>query len=245
MPGVRYERQLPLIGADGQARLLASRVAIIGQGALGTASASYLARAGVGSLLLVDDDRVELSNLQRQSLFDEYDVGESKAVTARDRLRRINSDIEVEACTGRLDADNADAILSGADLVVDGTDNLAARELINRWCVEHRVPWIYGGVAGGRGMTMNILPGGSCFKCLVPGGETEGDNARTSGIFSTTAALIAAIQCTEAVKILARGVNDASVRRTLLYVDLAENNFEQHAVTRLPGCSVCGGYHGN
>ena len=133
MPGGRYERQLPLIGADGQARLLASQVAIIGQGALGTASASYLARAGVGSLLLVDDDRVELSNLQRQSLFDEYDVGESKAVTARDRLRRINSEIEVEACTGRFDVDNADAILSGADLVVDGTDNLAARELINRW----------------------------------------------------------------------------------------------------------------
>ena len=231
MPGVRYERQLPLIGADGQARLLASRVAIIGQGALGTASASYLARAGVGSLLLVDDDSVELSNLQRQSLFDEYDVGASKAVTARDRLRRINSEIEVEACTRRLD--------------VDGTDNLAARELINRWCVEHRVPWIYGGVAGGRGMTMNILPGGPCFKCLMPGGAMEGDNARTSGIFSTTAALIAAIQCTEAVKILARGVNDASVRRTLLYVDLAENNFEQHAVTRLPGCSVCGGNHGN
>lgn len=241
----RYSRQTAFsgIGAEGQKRLLSSTVVIVGQGALGTASSSFLTRAGVGRLILIDDDRVELSNLQRQTLYEQADVGRLKAECAKEHLERINSDVSIEAVCKRLTDGNADALLGEADVVVDATDNFPARECINLWCVRHGTPWIYGGVAGSEGMTMNILPGGPCFKCLMPGEAPKKEDcadASTRGIISTLPSFIASVQCTEAMKILARGADDPAVRRTLVYADLFRNFYEQHEIKALPGCPVCG-----
>lgn len=157
----RYDRQirLPYIDHAGQEKLGHAHVAIVGQGALGTAASSYLARAGVGHILIIDNDIVELSNLQRQTLFDESDVGRSKADAACEHLGKINSDISIASSRERLTEDNAPALLGGADIVIDASDNFEARKIINNCCVPRGIPWIYGGVVQSQGMTMNIVPG--------------------------------------------------------------------------------------
>ena len=172
----RYDRQirLPYIDHAGQEKLGHAHVAIVGQGALGTAASSYLARAGVGHILIIDNDIVELSNLQRQTLFEEGDIGRSKADAACEHLRKINSDISVTSSRERLTEDNASALLGGADIVIDASDNFEARKIINDCCVPRGIPWIYGGVVQSQGMTMNIVPGGPCFACLMPG-SVNGD----------------------------------------------------------------------
>lgn len=241
----RYSRQTAFygIGAEGQEKLLSSTVVIVGQGALGSASASFLARAGIGRLILIDDDRVELSNLQRQTLYEQADVGLLKAECAKKHLEEINSDVKTEIFCERLTDGNADRLLGAADVVVDATDNFPARECINRWCVSHKTPWIYGGVAGSEGMTMNILPNGPCFKCLMPEDAPKKEDcadASTRGIISTLPSFISSIQCTEAMKILVHGADAPSVRRSLIYVDLFRNIYEQHVIKALPACPVCG-----
>ena len=244
----RYSRQeqLPYIGRSGQEKLLSSSAVIVGCGALGTHSAECLARSGVGVIRIIDPECIELSNLQRQCLFNESDVGAPKAVCAANRLSGINSDVRIEPVCERLTRQNAPELLSGADIVIDAVDNLASREEINRACVESGVPWIYGGIAGFRGMTMNVIPGGACFKCLMPGPPPDSEaTADSIGIIGPLADMISAVQCAEAIKILVHGAQSASVRRTLLYVDLRENKFDQHEVIRLPNCPVCGGRNGN
>ena len=248
----RYDRQirLPYIDHAGQEKLGRAHVAIVGQGALGTAASSYLARAGVGHILIIDNDIVELSNLQRQTLFEEGDIGRSKADVACEHLRKINSDISVTSSRERLTEDNASALLGGADIVIDASDNFEARKIINDCCVPRGIPWIYGGVVQSQGMTMNIVPGGPCFACLMPGETPERGTypiAGTHGILSTAAPFIAAIQATEAIKIITHGFASSSVRKTLLYVDLWDNVFQEHSIVKFPGCPVCGrkDQHGN
>lgn len=241
----RYSRQIAFsgIGFDGQKKLLSSSVAIVGQGALGTYSSSFLARSGVGRLILIDYDRVELSNLQRQSLFEQNDLGRLKAECAKSHLLRINPEIEIESVCEKLTDENAQSLLGSAELVIDATDNLVARESINCFCVKNSIPWIYGGVAGSEGMTMNILPGHACFKCLMPGEAPKKEacaDAASRGIISTIPSFISSIQCTEAIKILIYGPEHPSVQKNLIYVDLFSNIFEQHETEALPGCSVCG-----
>ena len=225
----RYDRQirLPYIDHAGQEKLGRAHVAIVGQGALGTAASSYLARAGVGHILIIDNDIVELSNLQRQTLFEEGDIGRSKADAACEHLRKINSDISVTSSRERLTEDNASALLGGADIVIDASDNFEARKIINDCCVPRGIPWIYGGVVQSQGMTMNIVPGGPCFACLMPGKTPE--------------------RGTYPIKIITHGFASSSVRKTLLYVDLWDNVFQEHSIVKLPGCPVCGGkdQHGN
>lgn len=242
----RYDRQirLPYIDHAGQEKLGRAHVAIVGQGALGTSASSYLARAGVGHILIIDNDIVELSNLQRQTLFDESDVGRSKADAACEHLGKINSDISIASSRERLTEDNAPALLGGADIVIDASDNFEARKIINNCCVPRGIPWIYGGVVQSQGMTMNIVPGGPCFACLMPGETPERGTypiAGTHGILSTAAPFIAAVQATEAIKIITHGFASSSVRKTLLYVDLWDNVFQEHSIVKLPGCPVCGG----
>lgn len=240
----RYARQIamPYVGEAGQKRLGEGTAAVVGCGALGSACAGYLARAGVGRIVLIDPDRVELSNLQRQSLYSMSDLGGLKAEAAARSLSAVNPEIELLPVAGRLDDGSAPELLSGAGVVLDCTDNLASRHAINRFCVRRGIPWIYAGVAGGEGMTMNILPGGPCFRCLAPEpAPAVEDTAANRGILSTTAALLAAVQGTEAMKILMHGPGHESVRRTLLYINLIDNCFEQRAVARLAGCEVCGG----
>ena len=241
----RYSRQMifPFIGRYGQEKLRTASVAIVGQGALGTACASYLARAGVGRLILIDDDHIELSNLQRQTLFTESDIGRNKAQAAASHLREINSSICIDAISFCLTEQNAEELLGDAQLVLDATDNFAARITINSFCVPRLIPWIYAGVVKGNGMTLNILPGGPCFRCLMPEDPDPADEypiAGTTGILSTTAPFLSALQCTEAIKILVHGSGHTSVRRTLFYFDLCENIFEQTPVARIPSCPVCG-----
>ncbi|HEX5446013.1 MAG TPA: ThiF family adenylyltransferase [Pirellulales bacterium] len=224
----RYARQIRFheLGEEGQRRLLASRALVCGCGALGTVLANALARAGVGRLRIVDRDFVETSNLQRQVLFDEDDVAQNlpKAIAAANKLRRINSQIEIEPIVADVDHTNILKLLDGVDCIVDGTDNFETRFLLNDAAVKLGVPWIYGGCIGAGGQTMTILPGETpCLRCLVheapPPGTTE--TCDTAGILGPIVNVIASIQAMEALKILS-GRRDA-VQRSLLVFDLWEN----------------------
>ncbi|OYV81844.1 MAG: thiamine biosynthesis protein ThiF [Planctomycetia bacterium 21-64-5] len=226
----RYSRQIRFapLGEEGQCRLLASRVLVCGCGALGSVLANTLARAGIGKLRIVDRDFVETSNLQRQVLFDEDDVAANlpKAIAAANKLRRINSEIEIEPIVADVDATNIESLLEGVDCLVDGTDNFETRFLINDAAVKLGIPWVYGGSIGAGGQTMTILPGETpCLRCLIteapPPGTTE--TCDTAGILGPIINVIASIQATEAIKILA-GRREA-VQRSLLVIDLWENRF--------------------
>ena len=169
----RYSRQILFapIGEAGQERLLASRVAIVGCGALGSFQAASLARAGVGHLRLIDRDYVEASNLQRQWLYDETDAAEAlpKAAAAARAIARFNSSIQVEPLIADLTPANADDLLAGVHLILDGTDNFETRYLINDFALAHQIPWIYGAAVGSYGLTMPILPGQtSCLSASIP-----------------------------------------------------------------------------
>jgi adenylyltransferase/sulfurtransferase len=241
----RYARQSVLaeIGVEGQKRLLASSAAVIGCGALGTHIASHLVRAGVGRVLLVDRDLVELSNLQRQILFDEQDIarGLPKAVAAADKLRQINSQVQVEAVVTDVNPDNVENLIGDVSLVLDGTDNFETRFLINDACVKLDIPWVYGAVVSTYGMTMTIIPHETpCFRCFLsemppPGSVPTCD---TVGVLGTAAAIVAALEATEALKLLT-GHTEA-IQRKLLYVDAWTGELEHFALSKgdTP-CPVC------
>jgi len=243
----RYSRQVRFapIGTQGQARLTKARVAVIGCGALGTAIAEQLCRAGVGFLRLIDRDFVEWSNLQRQSLFSEDDARRSapKAVAAAERLRAINSTGVIEPLVEDLRAANAERLLAGVDLVLDGCDNFPTRHLVNEVCCKHRTPWIYGACVGSYGLSVAIIPGRTpCLRCLqdeLPGaGETP--TCDTAGIISPAVQLVAAWQVAEALKLLTGDI--AAVRRELWASDLWRGTFQRLRLDqwRQPGCAVCG-----
>lgn len=239
----RYQRQIAFkgIGAAGQASLGRARATIIGVGALGTAIANSLARAGFGFLRLVDSDRIEESNLQRQMLFDEADAraGSCKATAAAARLASINSGIALEPVVLRVDRDNIDALVRDADVVLDGSDNFKARYVINDACVRLGVPWIYGGVLADSGVSMNILPGGPCFRCLMPEAPEPGSYAtpETAGVLNQITGIIGAVEAVEAIKIVLRSKD---VRRSLLSVSLWDAAFHTIDITRNPTCPTCG-----
>lgn len=243
MPIERYIRQMTFtkIGKEGQERLLSSRVAIVGMGALGTVAANHLCRAGVGYLRLIDRDLVELSNLQRQILYTEEDAKQSlpKAAVAAEHLRLVNSEITIEPVVAELNAVNAEALLQDVDLVIDAGDNFAVRFLINDVCSKQTIPWIYGGAVGGSGMTMNILPGeGPCFRCLVPVVPPVGsvETCSTVGVLSMLTSILASAQALEAVKIL---TGSKDVRRTLMVVDVWDWQVDFIAVENNPDCLTC------
>ena len=241
----RYIQQehLRQIGPEGQKKLASSKVAIVGVGGLGGTQAELLCRAGVGFLRIIDRDCVEMSNLHRQILYTERDAAEGrpKVLAAGRHLREINRDIRIEEADGGLTCENAEALLGDADLVLDATDNLEARCLINEICVKHGIPWIYGGVTGTEGMTMNILPGGPCFSCLTGPAESHAEEGkrrgRPYGILNTLPSLVASIQCTEALKIL---LGSETVRKGLLILDPWECEAEELPVAKNPVCPVCG-----
>ena len=223
----RYSRQIlfPPVGPDGQQRLAAARVAIVGCGATGSALASLLARAGVGYLRIIDRDYVEASNLQRHVLFDEADAAESlpKAIAATRKIRAFNSEIEVEPHVADLTPDNIEDLLGNVQLILDGTDNFETRYLINDYAVSQGLPWIYAAGVGSYAVTMNILPGDTaCLACIFPDsprGMVE--TCDTSGILNSAVNLVASIAATEAMK-LTVGARD-KVRRTLLSYDVWSN----------------------
>lgn len=234
----RYSRQVryPGIGESGQRRLLDSRALICGCGALGSVLASTLVRAGVGRVRLVDRDLVELSNLQRQILYDEQDVaaGLPKAVAAQAHLERINSQVEIEAIVADIDATNIETLLDGVDIILDGTDNFETRFLLNDAALKFKIPWVYGGCIGAEGQTMTILPGDTpCLRCLMPEAPPPGTTPTcdTAGILGPIINVIASIQAAEALKILA-GHPDATSRQLSVF-ELWENRVRQIAVAGL------------
>jgi len=241
----RYSRQVlfPEIGVGGQNRLALARIVIVGCGATGSAAASLLARAGVGTLRIIDRDYVEASNLQRQSLFDETDARESvpKAIAAARQIGRFNSQIVVEPQVADLTPENAERLLAGADLILDGTDNFETRYLVNDHAVKNSVPWIYAAAVGSYAATLNILPGDTaCLACLFPdppGGTVE--TCETAGILNSAVNLVASIATTEAIKFLA-GARE-KMRRTLLSWDVWRNQHAEVAAAQpRSGCRACG-----
>ncbi|MBX3266844.1 MAG: ThiF family adenylyltransferase [Acidobacteria bacterium] len=242
----RYSRQILFreIGREGQERLLASRVLIVGCGALGSSHAEMLSRAGVGSLRIVDRDFVEFTNLQRQTLFSESDAAERlpKAIAAKRSIAEINSEIDVEAIVADVNNSNIEALIAGCDLVLDGTDNFQVRYLVNDACVKHELPWIYGAAVSSYGTTMTIRPGETpCLRCIFEEMPDAGSapTCDTAGVIMPIIASISAIQAAEAVKLL---VGDtASLHRSLVQIDLWANDWRK---IKLAGpnddCICCG-----
>ena len=235
----RYSRQIAFrgIGEHGQRALQDSRVAIVGLGALGTVAADRLCRAGVGYLRLIDNDAVELSNLHRQSLYTEKDIGKPKADTSAARLKETNSGITIEPINARL-ANKHDLMLSGIDLVIDCTDNAAARYMINEICYGLGIPWVHGAAAGSGGSVFAIEPGGACFRCLYPDEDAArvGDSAATLGMLNSLTAVVGALEASEALKILIGAPTFG-----LLMLDIWNGAFELVDMRRDPNCPVCGG----
>ena len=240
----RYSRQVlyPGIGEQGQQRLARSHVALVGCGATGAAAAALLARAGVGTLTIIDRDFVEESNLQRQVLFDEQDAREAvpKAEAARRKIARFNSQTVVRSHVADLVPSNIHALLTGADIVLDATDNFETRYLINDYAVEQVRPWIYAAAVGAYAATMNILPNETaCLACLFPKPPTGVvDTCDTAGILNTAVNFAASIEVTEALKFLVGAPQ--TMRRTLLGRDLWTNDqAEISAAHPRQHCEVC------
>jgi len=242
----RYSRQMLFaqIGEAGQAKLLASRVVIVGSGALGCAQAEMLARAGVGHLTIVDRDFVEFSNLQRQTLFSESDASERlpKAIAAKNRLSKINSAIEIEAVVADVNNSNVESLIKGSDLVIDGTDNFQVRYLLNDACVKHGVRWIYGAAVSSYGTTMTIIPSETpCLRCIFDEMPDAGSSPTcdTAGVIMPIIQTVAAVQIAEALKILIGDLE--SLHGSLMQFDVWAS--ERHAIKLNgpdPDCACCG-----
>lgn len=235
----RYSRQILLsqIGEEGQKRLKKSKVAIIGCGALGTGMAERIARAGIGDILLVDRDIIELSNLQRQHLFTEHDVGELKAVIAETKLHALNTEIAIKGTVDDVNSSNVQKFIKGRDIILDGTDNLNVRFIINDACNKLKIPWIYGACVAVTGMTMVILPEGPCLRCLIPQMPSPGSipSCDTVGIINTLPTVISSLQTTEAIKYLIGEPVDSD----LLMVDVWEKEFRKIIIPQRKDCPCC------
>lgn len=231
------------MGDEGQERLLGSHAIIVGCGALGAVQAEALARAGVGRLTIIDRDFVEESNLQRQFLFSEHDASEGvpKAIAARRRIREINSSIEVRGVVADLEPGNAADLLSGADLILDGTDNFETRYLINDFAVFSAIPWIYGAAVGSYGLTMPVLPGETaCLRCVYPEPPSGAQpTCETAGVLNSLTILIASLQVAEAFKILSG--NGSKVRRKITTADVWSGGIREIEMPAPnPDCPACG-----
>jgi molybdopterin-synthase adenylyltransferase len=242
----RYSRQILFkgIAKEGQARLLAARVLIVGCGALGSAQAESLARAGIGQLRIVDRDFVETSNLQRQTMFTERDARERlpKAIAATNHLREINSETQVEPEVADANHSNIERLISGCDVVVDGTDNFATRYLINDACVKHEVNWIYGAAVGSYGVTMTIRPHRTaCLRCIFeePPPAASAPTCDTAGVIMPIINIVAAVQVTEAMKLIVESFDD--LHGSLLQFDVWRNEWKKiNPGSPHPNCPTCG-----
>ncbi len=242
----RYSRQtlFPEIGKSGQEKLLASRVLIVGCGALGASHAEMLSRAGIGKLRIVDRDFVEFTNLQRQTLYKESDASERlpKAVAAKNRIAEINSEIEVEAIVADVNYSNVKQLIDGCDLVIDGTDNFQVRYLLNDACVKLGKTWIYGAAVSSYGTTMTIIPGKTpCLRCIFDEMPDAGSSPTcdTAGVIMPIIATVSATQVAEALKILVGDLD--SLHGSLMQFDVWAND-RQRIKLRAPNadCKTCG-----
>jgi adenylyltransferase/sulfurtransferase len=248
-PNDRYHRQaiLPQVGAEGQRRLRAARVLVVGCGAIGSVAAEQLARAGVGIVRIVDRDVVELTNLQRQVLFDEADAREAlpKAVAAARRLARINSDVSIEPHVADVDGENVEMLVEGVEVIIDGTDNVETRYLVNEVSVKRKTPWVYGACVGTEGRALAIRPNeGPCLRCIFPAPPSPGElpTCDTAGVLGPAAAVVGAMQAAAAIKLLvgaAEGLDEMAV------LDLWTNRIKTitTAGAKRADCPTCGQKH--
>ncbi len=239
----KYSRQIIFapIGPEGQQKLRRASAVIVGCGALGSASANSLVRAGIGRLRVIDRDYVEESNLQRQLLFDESDAAENlpKAAAAERHLRRLNSDVEVEGVVADVDAGSIEAQVRGFDLILDGTDNFETRYLVNDAAMKLGIPWIYGAVVGSYAASLTIFPGRTpCLACVFPD-PPQGlqETCDTAGVISPAVAWAAAVQATESLKILTGRLADLHGR--LVAYDIWTNSFRELTPAIDPECRAC------
>jgi len=240
----RYARlsRFKPIGEGGVRLLRTKKAVIVGVGALGTVQAEMLVRSGIGEVTLIDRDYVDLTNLQRQTLFTEADVLEQmpKAEAAKRRLAAINKDVTVNAVITDLNAANAEELLTGYDVILDGTDNFETRLILNDLSVKLKIPWIYGAATGSYGLTYTFIPEVSaCFNCLYRYFPVGGETCETAGIIGSAAQLVASLQCAEALKWLTD--NQSSIRKGLLYFDLWSNDFSTISLDGIQdsGCPTC------
>ncbi len=242
----RYSRQILFngIGKEGQVRLGESLAAIIGCGALGTAQAESLARAGVGSLRLADRDFVEPSNLHRQTMFTELDAGERlpKAIAAANHIKEINSGIHLEAEIVDVNHTNIERLIKDCDVVLDGTDNFASRYLINDACVKHNINWIYGAAVGSYGVTMTIRPQATaCLRCVFEEAPpaASAPTCDTAGVVMPIISIVAAVQVSEALKLLTGHLDQ--LHHSLMQFDVWRNEWRKiNPGGPLPACPTCG-----
>ena len=243
----RYSRQIRFapLGSEGQRRISASSVLVVGVGALGTHSASCLVRAGVQRLVIVDRDIVEVSNLQRQTLYDELDAqaGTPKAIAAAEHLRRVSSQCRIEPIVADFTLATFEALEGPFDLMLDGTDNFPTRYLLNDLAVRGNIPWVYAGAVGGEAMALAVLPGQTpCLRCLLPEAPPTGEapTCETTGILEPVIADVTAFQCMQALKILSG--NRDSIARGLYCVDLWRNTRTTLLADAGPdaACKTCG-----
>ena len=240
----RYSRQILFspIGKEGQKKLAESNAVIIGCGALGTVIATVLVRAGVGKIRIIDRDFIEYHNLQRQVLFDEDDIKNRlpKAVAAERHLRKVNSTIEIEGIVADVNYTNIEKLVRGADIILDGLDNLETRFLINDTALKAKIPWVYGGAISSFGMTMNIIPDKTpCLRCVhstTSGGMSL--TCDTAGVIAPAPFVTASLQSTEALKIL---IGDEHINQDLISIDVWTADLKRFKIKRRPDCPACGG----
>ena len=240
----RYSRQImvPDIGGTGQMHLRAARVLVIGAGGLGSPAAFYLAAAGVGTIGIVDADKVELSNLQRQILHATSDIGKAKVESAKATINALNPNIEVKTYAVRFAEDNAAEIASGYNFIVDGSDNFDTKFLVNDTAIRLNIAFSHAGIVRLQGQTMTVLPRKSaCYRCLfqVPPPPEEILNCQQAGILGAVAGTLGTIQATEAIKYLA-GFEEGLITDRLLTYDAKAMKFHSIDISRNPQCAACG-----
>ncbi|MBN1493608.1 MAG: HesA/MoeB/ThiF family protein [Candidatus Omnitrophica bacterium] len=236
----RYERHIieRSIGVEGQQKIMRARVIMIGAGGLGSSAAVYLAAAGIGTLAIVDNDTVHLSNLNRQVLYMPCDISHKKVDVAAKRVFSLNPDIVVTTRDCYVDNTNVKDIIKGYDIVIDATDNLASKYLLNDTCVRSHIPLVHAGVQGFIGQIMVIAPGSSCLRCFMPNipqDEFTSDNPRP--VVGVTAGLVGQLQAAEVLKLII-GAGDI-LQNTMLFVDLLTMEFKKKHVPKKATCAIC------
>jgi adenylyltransferase/sulfurtransferase len=233
----RYDRQImiPGLGESGQEKLKKARVVIAGSGGLGSPIALYLTAAGVGTVRIIDNDVVELSNLNRQILYWDKDIGKEKAKSAYDKLTQLNKNVTIETIDATIDETNVYDLTAGFDVIVDAMDNMPTRYLLNKAAIEHKMPFVHGAVSGLEGRAMTVIPGESaCIRCLYHTAASK----KKFPVLGTTSAIIGAIQATEVIKYLT-GIGTLLTNRLLIY-DGLNMKFTELSVVRNVNCEHCG-----
>ncbi len=238
----RYKRHLmlPQVDQEGQVKIKNSKVLIVGAGGLGSPVAMELACAGVGTIGIIDFDKVDVSNLQRQLLYTENDVGKSKVHTAKARLEQINSDVKVIAIEDRLDESNATEIFEKFDIIVDATDNFNARYIISDTCVKLGKPDVYGAIYEFYGQVAVLGENGPCLRCLQPEPPKEGEiiEARDVGVFGAIPGVIGSLQACEVLKLIIGA--GTTLKGRMIFVDMLNMTFDEVEIPKYPKCTICG-----